>query len=81
MDHPLSFLLDLSAPGDGVSLGDHLAAHVTDNGRVKTLLDCLPSTNKRALISPDLSRPPLTHRMLKQFVASFTLPNLSLIHI
>lgn len=75
MDHPLSFLLDLSAPGDGVSLGDHLAAHVTDNGRVKTLLDCLPSTNKRALISPDLSRPPLTHRMLKQFVASFTLPN------
>ena len=75
MEHPLSFLLDLPGPPAGASLGEYMASQVTDNGRVKTLLDCLPSTNKRALISPDLSRPPLTHRMLKQFVASFTVPN------
>lgn len=75
MDHPLAFIHELSPPTAGLSLGDSLAQHVTDNGRFHTLIDCLPSTNKRALISPDLSRPPLTHRMLKQFVTSFVLPH------
>ncbi|WFD27979.1 putative NRPS-like protein biosynthetic cluster [Malassezia nana] len=75
MEHPLSYVLELPPPQDGVSLGDYIAANVTDNGKATTLIDCLPSTNKRALISPDLSRPPLTHRMLKQFITSFVLPS------
>ncbi|WFC93675.1 putative NRPS-like protein biosynthetic cluster [Malassezia brasiliensis] len=74
MDSPLSYVLDLPPAPPNRSLGDYLASHVTENGRFNTLVDCLPSTNKRALISPDLSRPPLTHRMLKQFVQSFVLP-------
>lgn len=74
MDSPLSYVMDLPPAAAGVSLGDYLAYHITDNGKFQTLIDCLPSTNKRALISPDLARPPLTHRMLKQFVETFTLP-------
>ena len=75
MEHPFSYLNGLSEPPAGQSLGDYLAANITDNGQFNTLLDCLPSTNRRVLISPDLSRPPLTHRMLKHFIESFVLPS------
>ncbi|KAI9070019.1 hypothetical protein FKP32DRAFT_1599542, partial [Trametes sanguinea] len=56
------------------SLGDQLAEVVTDNGRVSTLLDCLASTDAPALYSPDMTRPPLTHAMLHDFVKNFALP-------
>lgn len=74
-DFPLSYLLGVPMPPAGVSLGDHLAAVVTDNGRIKTLIDALPATNRQAILSPDTSRPPLTHRMLKHFVETFVLPS------
>ncbi|WFD31272.1 putative NRPS-like protein biosynthetic cluster [Malassezia sp. CBS 17886] len=74
-DYPFSYLWNLPEPSPEVSLGDFLAANITDNGSFSSLASCLPSTNRRALISPDLARPPLTHRMLKQFIENFTLPN------
>lgn len=73
-DFPLSYLLSVPQPASGVSLGDHLAAIITDSGRARTLIDLLPSTNDRAIISPDTSRPPLSHAMLRHFVESFVLP-------
>ena len=71
---PLSYLLDLPQPAPGVSLGDYLAEIITDSGRYRTLIDLLPSTNDRAIISPDFARPPLTHAMLRHFVETFELP-------
>lgn len=73
-DFPLSYLLGIPQPAPGVSLGDHLAAIITDSGRYRTLIDLLPSTNDRAIISPDFARPPLTHAMLRHFVETFSLP-------
>lgn len=74
MSVPLEFLNDLSAPPAGQSLGDQLAEVVTDNGRVNSLLDCLATTDKPALYSPDMTRPPLTHAMLHDHVKNFALP-------
>lgn len=74
MSVPLEFLNDLSAPPAGQSLGDQLAEVVTDNGRVSSLLDCLATTDKPALYSPDMTRPPLTHAMLHDHVKNFALP-------
>jgi acyl-coenzyme A synthetase/AMP-(fatty) acid ligase len=75
MSIPLAFLRDLPAPPPGTSLGDLLAHTVTDNNRIRTLLDCLPCTDGPAIFSPDPSRAPLTHRHLHAFVASFVLPH------
>jgi acyl-coenzyme A synthetase/AMP-(fatty) acid ligase len=72
---PLQFLYSLPTPPQGSSLGDLLARTVTDNGRVNTLLDCIPNTDAPAIFPPDTTRPPLTHRALHAFVASFRLPS------
>ncbi|KAI0674678.1 acetyl-CoA synthetase-like protein [Trametes maxima] len=74
MSVPLEFLNDLPAPPPEKSLGDQIAEVVTDNGRVSTLLDCLATTDRPALFSPDMTRPPLTHAMLHDFVKNFALP-------
>ncbi|PIL31439.1 hypothetical protein GSI_06140 [Ganoderma sinense ZZ0214-1] len=74
MSIPLAFLGDLPDPSKGISLGDQLAAEVTDSGRVSSLLDCLCSTDAPALWSTDPSRPPLSHAALRRFVAAFALP-------
>jgi hypothetical protein len=71
---PLQFLYTLPSPPKGSSLGDLLAHTVTDNGRMKTLLDCIPNTDAPAIFSPDTSRLPLSHRALRAFIASFCLP-------
>jgi hypothetical protein len=73
-DFPLSFLYGLPPPERGVSLGDHIARHVTDNGRIRTLLDVICNTPAPALWSPDLNRQPLLHRDIKRFIAGFSLP-------
>ena len=74
MSIPLSFLADLPAPPPEASLGEQLAAAVTDSGRVGTLIDCLCTTDAPVLWSPDTSRPPLTHASLRHFVSNFVLP-------
>ena len=71
---PLGFLTQLPRRSPTQSLGDHLAQHVTDSGRARTLLDCLCSSSRPAIWSPDLARGPLDHKTFKNFVANFTLP-------
>ncbi|KAJ7065262.1 acetyl-CoA synthetase-like protein, partial [Mycena amicta] len=73
MSIPLDFLRGLPQPSSSASLGDVLASNVS-NSDVASLLDCLPSTSTPALLSPDLSRPPLTHDVLCGFVKHFALP-------
>ena len=73
-EFPLGFLYSLPQRHQTKSLGDHIAQHVTDNGRVKTLLDCIPSASRPAIWSADLSRGPLDHRTIKNFIGNFTLP-------
>lgn len=74
MSIPLSFVNSLPEPPDEESLGDLLVEHVTDNGRVHTFFDCLPSTDKPALYSPDTMRKPLCHNMIRDFVSTFVFP-------
>ena len=74
MSIPLSFVRSLDKPVEESSLGDLLAANVTDNGRVHTFLDCLPSTTRPALYSPNTLRKPLCHNMIRDFVANFVFP-------
>ncbi|KAF7975489.1 hypothetical protein HWV62_9405 [Athelia sp. TMB] len=76
MSVPLAFTRALPPPPQGASLGDLLAAHVTDAAppRAATLLDCLPTTALPAIHSPDQTRPPLTHAEVHKFVAGFALP-------
>jgi acyl-coenzyme A synthetase/AMP-(fatty) acid ligase len=74
MSIPLSFIRALSSPQAGTSLGDYLAEHVTDSGKVNTLLDCLCSTSEPAIHSPDQSRPALRHCDVHNFVSKFALP-------
>lgn len=71
---PLNFLYSLPSRPRTTSLGDHLAKHVTDSGRIRTLLDTICSTNRPALWSPDLARPPIDHITIKRFISSFSLP-------
>lgn len=71
---PLDFVGSLPAPSAGVSLGDLVAEHVTDSGRVQTFLDCIPTTSKPALHSPSITREPLTHDTIHGFITSFSLP-------
>ncbi|PWN46992.1 acetyl-CoA synthetase-like protein [Violaceomyces palustris] len=73
-EFPLGFLYSLPPRPKVKSLGDHIAEHVTDNGRITTLIDCLSSTSNPAIWSPDLARPPLDHRTIKQFIQNFVLP-------
>lgn len=72
--YPLALLASLPPRAPTTSLGDHLAAHVTDNGRITTLLDCLCTSPRPALWSPDLHRPPLDHNMLRSAISNFRLP-------
>lgn len=72
---PLGFIYSIPPRARTTSLGDHLAAHITDNGRCQTLLDALCSTTNPALWSPDLNRPPIDHLTVKRFIQSFVLPN------
>lgn len=74
MSTPLAFVHTLPGPSSHCSLGDQLAALVTDCGRVSTLVDCLCSTRAPALYSPDSSRPALTHEALRAFITTFRLP-------
>ncbi|CAD6886851.1 unnamed protein product [Tilletia laevis] len=74
-DFPLGFLYNIPPRPPSRSLGDHIAEHVTDNGRATTLIDCLSSTPAPALWSTDMARPPLDHRTLKAFVSAFSLPH------
>lgn len=71
---PLDFITSLPAPPAGLSLGDSVAQHVTDSGRIQTFLECFPNTREPALYSPDTTREPLRHHMLRDFVANFALP-------
>ena len=72
MTVPLHFLRGLPSPEPTVSLGDHLAAHALP--RTRSFFDCLPTTSSPAILSPDTSRPPLCHDVLRDFVAGFYLP-------
>jgi hypothetical protein len=73
---PLSFLRDqYSQPPPQISLGDHLAARIDQADHVDSLLDCLPSTSRPAILSPDPSRPPLAHDEVHSFIQHFFLPN------
>jgi acyl-CoA synthetase (AMP-forming)/AMP-acid ligase II len=74
-DFPLGYIYSLPKPPRSTSLGDHLASHITDNGRAQTLLDVLCSTTNPALWSPDLNRPPVDHLTVKQFIQQFVLPS------
>lgn len=74
MSIPLDFVGSLPTPKEGLSLGDHVAEHVTDCGRVTTFLDCMPTTTKPALYSPDTAREPLRHYAIHDFVSKFSLP-------
>lgn len=74
MSIPLGFVGSLPAPSEGVSLGDLLAEHVTDSGRVPTFLDCIPTTTLPAVYSPDTTREPLRHYMIHDFISKFSLP-------
>lgn len=71
---PLGYIYSLPEPPKTRSLGDHLAEHITDNGKATTLIDCLCSTTNPALWSPDLNRPPIDHRTVKEFIQNFVLP-------
>ncbi|KAJ3556940.1 hypothetical protein NM688_g1746 [Phlebia brevispora] len=77
MSIPLDFVRSLPAPAQDSSLGDLLREHVTDNGRVKTFLECFPGTTNPALYSPNTMREPLRHYMIRQFVESFVFPSSS----
>ncbi|KDQ51063.1 hypothetical protein JAAARDRAFT_140877 [Jaapia argillacea MUCL 33604] len=74
MPPPLAFLHTLPDPPRGFSLGDHLADFLSLSGSYSTLLDCLCSTDKPALWSPESTRPPLIHRTLHHFISNFCLP-------
>ena len=80
MSIPLAFLHGLPTSAPELSLGEHLAAAVTDSGRISTLLDCLPSTDAPALWSSDTTRSPLSHAALRRFVAAFVLPTSGVHH-
>ncbi|KAJ6485731.1 acetyl-CoA synthetase-like protein [Mycena sanguinolenta] len=72
---PLAFLRDVHRDEDSdLSLGDVLQRAVTQNSSIRTLLDCLPSTDAPALFSPDLERAPLSHERVRDFVRHFKLP-------
>lgn len=75
MSIPLEFIRSLPLPPAGVSLGDLIAEHVTDSGRITTFLDCMPSTEKAALYSPDMTREPLRHSTIRDFIRSFIVPS------
>ena len=74
MSIPLEWIGTLPTPPEGLSLGDLLAERVTDSGRVTNFLDCMPTTTKPALYSPDTSREPLRHYMIHDFISKFALP-------
>lgn len=75
MSIPLAFIGSLPAPSEGVSLGDLVAEHVTDSGRITTFLDCIPTTTTPAVYSPDTAREPLRHYMIHDYVSKFALPS------
>jgi hypothetical protein len=75
MSIPLSFVRSLPAPAEESSLGDLLAEHVTDNGRILSFLSCFPDTTKPALYSPDTLRQPLCHNVIRDFVSTFVFPS------
>ncbi len=74
MSIPLEFIRSLPSPAIDSSLGDLLAEHVTDNGRITSFLDCLCSTTTPALYSPNTMREPLRHYMIRDFVQNFAFP-------
>ncbi|PPQ70848.1 hypothetical protein CVT24_001055 [Panaeolus cyanescens] len=75
MSVPLSFL-DASSLPEGSSLGQFLGEAITQSS-IGSLLDCLCSTDQPAIYSSDISRAPLLHTELQQFVSNFTLPHAS----
>ena len=77
MSIPLQFVTSLPPPPEDLSLGDHVATHVTDSGRITTFLDCMPNTTMPALYSPDTTREPLRHYMVYDFISKFALPTYS----
>ncbi|KAJ7617827.1 acetyl-CoA synthetase-like protein [Roridomyces roridus] len=73
---PLAYLRDLPRPSSpSTSLGDHIAEVISNDYRISTLLDCLPSTSSPALHSPDMARKPLSHAAIKSFIQNFSLPH------
>lgn len=73
--YPVLSLLDCMPPcPPATSLGEHIAAHVTHPQGIQTLLDCLCSSPRAALLSPDPNRPPLDHNMLRETLTHFSLP-------
>jgi hypothetical protein len=74
MDTPFNFLAGLPAPTNGLSLGEKLAQAILGRPWISSLLACLPSTVEPAILSTSLSRPPLSHTLLREAVANFRLP-------
>ena len=74
---PFSFLATLPAPPAGASLGEQLAHNIAKRPRIDSLLACLPSNTRPAILSPSLSRPPLTYAQLRHAIATFRLPSSS----
>ena len=79
MDTPFDFLAALPAPASGLSLGEQLAQTIAQRPWIDSLLACLPSTPRPAILSasPSPSRPPLTHAQLRDTIANFSLPSSS----
>ncbi|KAK6978155.1 hypothetical protein R3P38DRAFT_3470148 [Favolaschia claudopus] len=74
MASPLSFLRGLQPSSPDHSLGDTLAAALTSQNNIATLLDCLPDSPRPALYDSDPARAPLDHASLRSFVQHFALP-------
>ncbi|KAF4611312.1 hypothetical protein D9613_007197 [Agrocybe pediades] len=72
MTVPLSFA-DSSALPAGTSLGDFTNDSISRSS-ITSLLDCLGSSKKPAIYSPNRARAPLLHSELRSFIASFSLP-------
>ncbi|KAJ7584254.1 hypothetical protein C8J56DRAFT_1095604, partial [Mycena floridula] len=70
----MAFRTSVTQPPQGLSLGEHLARLLacTDT---ESFIDCLGTSNLPAILSPDLSRPPLLHQDLRSFALDFVLPN------
>ena len=75
MDTPFNFLAALPAPANGISLGEQLTQAIAERHWIDSLLACLPSTTRPAILSTSPSRPPLTHAQLRDTIANFRLPS------
>lgn len=74
MSVPLAFLRAPALPKD-IALGRWIAERLAESPRITSLLDCLCSTSKPAILAPDPSQRALTHDQLRSFISTFVLPH------